>query len=742
MNNNENRMTTLSQQTVAPKKRRKKSLFKSQIRLLIVLGAVTVLLGIGVGLVSMLLVNPDGIIDTYIENGKSYYRKNSEDGIIVVDDEDNRVESFFIDANLNETNTQSENTTTVYATDAGTWLKLNAAGKFSEVAKVDTNGEYDGGKSYRVMVFPRVDQENIATIRIHHSNKDGSITDFTIVGSDTDSNKKTDSFEIEGFEKTIINQLLLSTLCSYSGNTLTLKKLLISEMKKIDSERSGVDGYTPLVDENGKIRFSEYGLDKDNYYELTDLDGNTHRLYIGDKTPDGTGLYVRYESEAEGARNAVYKVADDPGISSMLGTDLSRSSLLLGTAENLVYPQMTYPSAQTMYPMSDNFTVYKADAASENGFRKVISFSYIDLDERNYTINQLHTYKVIDDSILVGYVFNTDQANAALKDLYDITTIMSTDYQQSTVKNYVKTVKLVKNIISEEELENLKDYTKLMGIVDNAYAQDSEIQTILAAYGLDKPEYKLFFNSTNYNAYGELVPICPNYVWVSEKTKDNTRFVWAPMYQQILEVGNHYLDDVFEKDTDDWASNDMYDTSINYLSSIRITGIDTNSGSAIYGQFKDILFEMQSSYKITTQSNFLSSYSQVYGEVSVTDSKFKVDAQTDLDGVINKLSLSTAIKYTYPYQDEEGNIQSGSKTHTKTLVDGISLETIKFYCEYQIDQNILDIMTEEQIKQVENYSKSVTKVDKTGATIKVTHRVRDEGDEYGFLVHVKTDENG
>lgn len=743
MNNNENRFSTLSEPTVRTKKRRKKSRFKSQVRLLVVLGAVTVLLGIGVGIASWFFTQTDGIVDTYEENDKTYYSKIAESGFSVTDENGNAVESFLVDSDLNETSTESASTTRIYATDAGTWLKLNTSGIFSEVAKVDTNGEYDGGKTYRIMIFPRIAQENIATVRIHHANKDGSQTDFTLVGKDNNADGKNDKFIIDGFEKSTLNQIKLSTLCSFSGNTLTLKKLLISEMKNIDEQRADVEGYIPLVDENGQIRFAEYGLDREDYYELTDTDGNVHRLYIGDETPDGSGLYVRYEGGAEGERNAVYKIANDPGISSMLGMELSRTGLLLGTPESLVYPQMTYPSSSTTYVMSDNFTVYKADTVAENGYRKLISFSYIDLDARNYTINQLHPYKVTDEEILVGYVFNSTLANAALKDVYDISTIMSSGYETTAVMNYVRVEKLVKAIITDEEMENAKNEEQLMAIVDKAVAEDSEFSELLAKYGLDNPEYKLYYNSTDYNDYGDLVPISANYVWVSKLNKDtNTRLVWAPFYQQVLEIGNQYLDDVFDKETDDWASTDMYDTSINYVSSVRVTGKDTNSGSALFGQFKDILFELETSYKITTQTNFLSSYTQVYDDVSVTESKFKTDIATDLKGKVNKLSLSTAVKYTYPYKDEEGKIQTGSYTHTKTLVDGINLETIKFYCEYQLDKNILDVMTEEQITAVENYSQSVNNVEKLGTTIKVTHRVRDEGDEYGLLVHVQTDANG
>ena len=122
MNNNENRIPTISESNT-PKKRRKKSLFKSQIRLLIVLGAVTVLLGIGVGMASWFFNRSDGIIDTYTENGRSYYSKNTADGIVVVDEQGNKLTA----TGSGYVNTVIPPVYPAYAGPVMNWVKVNTA---------------------------------------------------------------------------------------------------------------------------------------------------------------------------------------------------------------------------------------------------------------------------------------------------------------------------------------------------------------------------------------------------------------------------------------------------------------------------------------------------------------------------------------------------------------------------------------------------------------------------------------
>ena len=67
MINNEN---NINETTVAdtPKKRRKKSLYKAQLRMLVILGVLIVLLGVGIGLTAYFFSDADGVIDTFTES--------------------------------------------------------------------------------------------------------------------------------------------------------------------------------------------------------------------------------------------------------------------------------------------------------------------------------------------------------------------------------------------------------------------------------------------------------------------------------------------------------------------------------------------------------------------------------------------------------------------------------------------------------------------------------------------------
>ena len=439
--------------------------------MLVILGALIVALGVGVGVTLHLMNASDGIVDTFTESktdkttGKvtyKYHSKASGDSFVITDDSGKVLTSYYVDENGSIVDTPDENSTLVYQTAIGSMLQLTSAGKITYYAIVDYNGDYIGGDTdCRVLLFPHVNQEQVAQIVIHHGNDDGSITEFTVVGVDTDGDKQSDGFQIKNYESATMNQLISAAMCSYAGYTLTLKKLSTTVMDKLDDENIDKDEYTPLLDASGKINFAEYGLEESEstaYYEITTRNGEKYRVYIGNPTPDGTGLYVRYYDEAEGHRNAVYKIADDPGVSAALGVEISRTKLFLSQPESLVYAQLVYPGSMNTYLMADSFKIEKADPLSQSGFKKVIDFSYVDLALRNYTMDRGRPYIINDSSILSGYYINDMTVDQVLQRFYEIASLMSSDYNQTAVNNYVKVKKLVKGVFDGVDLPNSSDY--------------------------------------------------------------------------------------------------------------------------------------------------------------------------------------------------------------------------------------------------------------------------------------------
>lgn len=758
MNNENNFKETLSVATV-PKKRRKKSLFKAQLRMLVILGVLIVALGVGVGVTLHLMNASDGIVDTFTEsktdktNGKityKYHSMTSGDSFIITNEAGEKLPSYYVDENGAITDSPDESSTLVYQTAIGSMLQLTSAGKITYYAIVDYNGDYVGGETgCRVLMFPHINQEQVAQIVIHHGNKDGSVTEFTVVGVDSDGDKQSDGFQIKNYESATMNQLLSAAMCSYAGYTLTLKKLSTSVMDKLDDENIDKDSYTPLLDASGNINFAEYGLENTEdaaYYEITTHNGEKYRVYIGNPTPDGTGLYVRYYDEAEGHRNAVYKIADDPGVTMALGVEISRSKLFLGQPEDLVYAQLVYPGSMNTYLMADSFKIEKSDPLAESGFRKVIDFSYVDLALRNYTMDRGKPYIINDSSVLSGYYINDMMVDQVLQRFYEIAGLMSSDYNQTAVNNYVKVKKLVKGVFDGVKLPNSSDYKSydkyykdltaaMVAAIEKAAAEDPEIRDQLKVYGLDDPEYKVFYNSSEYSG-SMLYTVAPNYIFVSKLTKNNTYYVWAPLYQQIVEVGRQYLD-VLELDSYDWASNDVFELDVNYCDSIRITGMQTvtDENGNTSEEFRDILFELDSSYTISWAINFICSYGV---QADISSSRFNLSVEVDENGE-KRLTLSSNIKYGVQYKNPEtGEITDGSETHSMTYINKVNLNTVKNYCKVMLDSSYQNVLSEEEYAAVAKYSQSIPKnyppqISGDRSTVKITHRIADSGDKYGFI---------
>ncbi len=746
--------STLSGTPERKTKKRKKSLFKSQLKMLIVLAAAIVVLGVAVGLVSFFIGSGDGIVDSFTEsktdtqNGKvnyTYHSRIDGNGFVITDEEGNPVKSYYVDENGNPTEINDSKSTLVYETDIGSLLRLTADGKITYYAIVDYNGSYVGGDtSCRVLVFPNTDQEQIVNIKVHnYSGQDGAAVDFDIVGLDTDGDGETDQFQVKDFEKATLNQLVSAAMCSYGGYTLTMKKLSIDFMKSYDKEHAGEEGYEPLLDAERNIRFDEYGLDAESaaYYEITTRAGKKHRVYIGSESPNGGGYYIRYYDEEEGDRNAVYRIADDPGISTALGVEMSRSFLFLGQPEQLVYAQVNYPSTMTTYLMAESFKTYFHDPASanadEDGYRKVIDFTYTDLEERNFTINQTHPYILNDKSLLAGYMLNTDKINAALQDLYDISTLLSSDYGSSAVKHYVSVKKLVPNVlIGAPARPNPGNYSSLANyqaafdrysqsveeIITKAVKNSPDLWQLLDMYGLAEPEYKLTYNTTNYAASNLRLPIEFNCIWVSELTKNNTYYVWAPMYQQIIEVGYQYFS-CLNWDSFDWVTDDVMDISINYIDSIRVNGKDNN------GEPHDILYELDSSFALSWSTGFISAYAAPINEF-ITSTSFGITAGVDYLG--NKtFDLKASIKYTVQaINSETGETQDQTLTASPQLVS-VDLEVVKNYCRYVVaadPEAFFASLSSEMQAKLNTYASSNPTVTKSGASVVVRHTISDRAE--------------
>ena len=757
--------------------RKKKSSFRTQVTVLIVIAAVAVVTGIVLGVTMNYFNSKNVYIDSFTESRKtaagetfSYtYQSMKKDGkVIIVDERDEILPNYYIKedgsfASQGDVDNPPEDGILIFQTEIGTMLRLSSSGTISSFAQVDYNGAVEVGETgtysnnnVRVLIFPRVGQGETASILIHHKNKDGSITEFKVIGMDTpDTDGLTDglndTFYIEGYEKATVNPVISASMCSFAGYNLALKKFSTAVMASIDRENAGKEGYKPLIGEDGRIRFDEYGLGSecDNYYEITSTDGKSYRLYFGNTTPDGGSFYVRYSDSEEGDRNAVYKISDDPGVSVALNIDVSRSSILLGEAKNLVYPQLTYPSTLTTFLTVHNFALMKADATAESGYSQVLGYSYQLLSERMNTINQTSPYYVtLPGSVMSGYRIDGSRVDESLGQLYEIVSIMNNTYNQTSASNYVKVRRLVTDIIGKVEIPPMLNYTypdkyvadynaytkKLVAAIDHAVKNNVNLRAILSEYGLDEPTFKVYYDATVYGGDGNLYPVYPCYFLVSEKTENNSYYVYSPLYQEIVEVGDQYLT-MLEWNRLDWTEKSVYVPGSLYCKSIEVAGIGNDGKRVRY------LFEPTSSITVANSTAFSFYQKAMISAMSVTKASYDTSLKLNPDGS-KQLILNINIKYKITNESDPENPIELTYSTKKTGVNGetvntlsLNLNTVRNYCKYLSGgDSFLASLSESELTALKTYINSSPKlVSNKNGEITIKHSLRAEADQYGFI---------
>ncbi len=169
---------------------------------------------------------------------------------------------------------------------------------------------YDAAKN-SLLIFPHVEKNKIQSIEIHNS-----------YGSFTCVKEADDVFYIKEHLLAPLGNEVMSSLAVDAGYTVVSRRIT-----------------TSCED------FSKYGLaeaDNPAYYVLTSTSGEKHTVYLGNYTPNGSGIYCRYKD-----RNALYVVPS------------SASSTLLVGAEALITPMLMAPLPNAAYAQTDQFIITK-----------------------------------------------------------------------------------------------------------------------------------------------------------------------------------------------------------------------------------------------------------------------------------------------------------------------------------------------------------------------------------------------
>lgn len=464
--------------------RRRRSVAKMQRNWIIVLAVLTVLL-IAAFIVVDYIVN----IVYFEDYDGAKYRIQQKNGIYVMCDSSGDTLELSVSADTSKN-------IYIYVTALGTEVKVDPDTGINTVYSViDTVEGEEVGTANRIQMFKQIKQENIDKIEVHNGH--GSFTFY--VDKDGD-------FQIQGFEGTPYSQVMFSSLAVSCGYSLSTRKI-----------------QDPIKDENGL--YTEYGLAPEKridengaeydyepyWYRITDINGNSHTVYIGDAVPSNTGYYVKLTD-----RDAVYVMnySIDGSFLGMYDGQVYESieSVLHVPIEEFVTPLVTYPMELNNYFDVRSFIIWNGevfnsipDNITDEELDKleldpIVAFTYKDLDERTGTFYANTPYVL---AYPEGYVANDNSIDTTLQSFYTLSTLG-----------------VVKLGITDEDLKK---------------------------YDLVEPEYVIYFDFQG--KYEHLI-------FISKETDRGTRYMTSGIYDIIVEVDRSKLP-FLNYTRNDWV-NDLY----------------------------------------------------------------------------------------------------------------------------------------------------------------------------------------
>ena len=141
------------------------------------------------------------------------------------------------------------------------------------------------------------------------------------------------------------------------------------------------------------------------FYVIVGADGSRHKMIIGDRLINGNGYYAQYvDAETGEKRNTVYTLP------------ATIADTLLAPAKTLVASQIVYSMTANDYFDVADFTISKKADGTIGNYNEIVSFSYIDLNDRTQTVEGIHPY-FFTDGAFKGYRPNYDNIDRALSSL-------------------------------------------------------------------------------------------------------------------------------------------------------------------------------------------------------------------------------------------------------------------------------------------------------------------------------------
>jgi len=462
-------------------------------------------------------------------------------------------------------------------------------------------------------------------------------------------------FVIEGYETTEYDPSLFSALIVSGGYTLTAKGGKLSEpilLRDANGE--------PLKTADGasKVDFAAYGLTEcirvdetgkeylytPAYYIIKDIDGNAHKITVGDKIISGAGFYIKYEGLNETGefeeRQAVYILLDNYSTGYTQTYEVfyyySITDTLLASVESIVTPMVIYPMSMNSYFDVSNFTllVYNAEKSRDvllnddpeddtEYYDTLVKFSFVDLDERLNTALASFPYVMEKGCDLYGYYINSYAVDACLLTLKDL---------------------------------------KPLG-VSHLGVDDQD----MVRYGLDVPRYVIYYK-TPINGVED-----SQMLMISALTPNDTYYVYTPLYDMIVEIESTQLPFLTWRTTE-WLSTDFYDIGVGFADSLRIESGD-------YWANFDIFMSHTLSAKITTSgsSNFTHAvYLSADKKDRILSLSASINANVGSSGSTGLMNVEfETLELYYRYVDEISSAKSNSEITKVLHANGVPGEEIQ-----------------------------------------------------------------
>lgn len=378
---------------------KRNSVLKRQKIAIVCLSAVIVLLVVALIFVNN-LISITTFEDVYFENGvrmTQKYEVRRVDGVYSIYDKDGI--------------RMGVNSDGYHIVHSGNQYSVNEeTGECKLYALVDSYNEEIGellGTNARVMMFAQIEQKDIYSIVVTNKNETFTVMRYAngqpyLVGTENRL-KVLDDNAFAG----------LSVACGYP---ITNEKL---KLDSVDAPR----------DENGNYDYSAYGLapgQESVVYTITKRayrdDGTTcadetvsYTVRVGDATLADSGYYAKLDG-----RDAVYIIS--PTV----------TPTLMQPSEKMVKPRVIYPMNVAKHLSVYNFILEGADVTASNAYRylkggsldanttHIVDFSFKDLLDREFTMNELHPYTT-NAELMAGYFLDSDHIASALSLLHTMT---------------------------------------------------------------------------------------------------------------------------------------------------------------------------------------------------------------------------------------------------------------------------------------------------------------------------------